>query len=541
MITLFWIAIILGSAVCAPTLFFDGFEIPKLFCVQVGICLFLLMAAIRGLWRGQAKLYLPLEALPLVGLFAIAALSIAWSYNRWLAVERLFQVGSLAACLFIAYGLYRDRDPKKAFYLVAFIGMIIASWSCLLDFCEPLRNWVYPYYSDNYRSVISNQGNPNFTLHILVLTTPATIGLLLSTGRRWLHVFLSGGVIVQLSCFGLSQNRPGLFALIFALMVFGTLLLVFKREVIRRHRAFLIIQALGVVGCLVIFAFSNRGDNWMRRIRNLENLENIDVYSRVVFLETGWEMFKDDPLLGKGIGQFVIHFPGYKTEKHWDKFKLQKPDIFKWRQMPPQAHNEYLQVLIETGAVGLVCFLIFPALLFSHCWWLLKGQRYPSFMIAGFTAGMAGVLFNSLFTFPLQTITSGILFWATAGLLLACGVPTTDFRMTLSRKALAAVAAIALVGLWGSCRIIKAENLFMRGIVGHAQNLSASIELNKEAARLLPYRFEMQYVTGWLGLLAHDREIAYTYFNRTIRVAPWFPPPHDYLKPDSIRRARKGD
>ncbi|HLA38478.1 MAG TPA: O-antigen ligase family protein, partial [Candidatus Glassbacteria bacterium] len=545
----FFAALAAGATVYAPDQFYDGFETPKLFLFQTAICLALLASIIHLLILRRTEVLLPVETVPLVILFVIAALSVSWSGNRGLAVERLFQLGALASCLFFAFWLYRGQSARAVFRFVVFAGAAIAVWSCLLDFIEPLRSWVYPHYLewsggkdiDYYRPVISNQGNPNFTLHVLVLTLPAACGLILTElseavnrGKAKGAVVWAGipatGVLAGLICFYLSQNRSGVLSLLFALVVFTASLLLFKRRALSANlkvhwKKFAVSAGIILVAGAAYFTFSNSGArlagqmaalgreraaNWVRRFQNLRDTENIDIYARVVFYEAGWAMIKDDPLLGKGIGQFVIQNSRYRTAKHWEKFNLIPPEIKMWELIPREAHNEFWQLWIECGLAGLAAFLAFLWLLARRAWKCLREfeSRPEFYMLLGTSCGIAGTLANSLFTFPLQTVTSASFFWTSCGLLLAaCCKPEPDpvsrrLSFSLERKSgpakvLFAVAVLAAAtGIWGAARIVRAQYLFFGGMKIHADDLVRARKLNTKAADLLPYHFEMQYVEG---------------------------------------------
>jgi len=581
----FYSGLFLGAMVFLPDDFHDGFEVPKLFCVELAAVLIAFFWVLSSVLRKAVIVRLPLCLLPLFVIFSIAAASVGWSLNRGLALERLYHVSALAAFLIFAWGFYIGRDIKKALYFIIFAAAAIALWGLMLDFVEPLRKAVYPGYGYDevksrqafgyYVELISNQGNPNFLLHILVLTTPAALGALLlkltdtdrrgsSAGRWLLAAGLACAFLVQLLCFFRSQNRSGVLSLILAMLFFAGATLLFKRKGLisflsrnLRRLVFLIAGLLVAASALTFFSDTgrslalrvkedaeNRLENWQTRFSHLRDPENIDVYSRVIFLETGSRMIAEDPLWGKGIGQFVIYYPRYKTEKQWDLFKFYNPEILRWAEIPPQAHNEYLQLLIELGLFALGAFLVFWLLFAQAFWRCLKriSGELEFFLLLGAGAGLLGTLFNSLFTFPLQTVTSAIFFWSVTGLLLArCvargnekGCRELAFKFSLQkplwRIALGSATVILLGGcFWSSVKTIRAQYIFFDALKTHAHDLGYSIQRNRKAADLLPHNFGIQYVQGWLYRLAHDTTGARVYFERAIHQDPFFPEPYIYL------------
>lgn len=558
---------------------------PKLFSVQVAVALTVILFFISSFRKKELSFRLPAEMIPLLAFFLIAAASIAWSFNRLLAVERLFHVSALAAWLVFAWALYRSRSIRGPLYFIIFAGAAVAVWALVLDWVIPLRDLVYSNYMevgpggtrvvDHYRLLISNQGNPTFLLHILVLTAPATLGALLaelssfraskiSRLRVIVTACLGLAFLAELICFFTSKNRSGVVSFLLALMLIACVILFFKRSGLKEallglwKRLLILFFAL-IVAVASFVSFTDTGsalagrirtasaarlENWKNRFASLGNLENIDVYSRVVFLQTGKAMFKDDPLLGKGIGQFVIHYPEYKTKKHWEKFSLLPPEIKMWELIPRQTHNEYLQVLIELGLAGLAAFVLFWVLFGVRVWKCIRSRSgQPAFyLILGAASGVIGTLANALLTFPLQTVTSGILFWATCGLLLAACCSGTEkderreieLKINLSRPLWRAVLVVLtlvlpLICIWGSVRILRAQHIFFDSMKQHYQKTQYSIRRSQVAAELLPAHFEMQYVAGWLAQLENERDTATKYYERSVRAAPYFPEPYRHL------------
>lgn len=579
----FYAGLVLGVSVFARGHFYNDFEVPKLFCVQAAVALIASLFFFSSVRKKELSFRLPVEMIPLLALFLLGAASIAWSLNRLLALERLFHVSALAAWLVFAWALYHGRSIRGPLYFIIFAGAAVALWALMLEWIVPLRNWVYyieiwpggPRSIDQYRLLMSNQGKSTYLLHILVLTTPAALGAMLcelsaskgtriSKTRIFLIAFLAFVFLAELICFFTSQNRSGVLSLFLALMLFFCLILFYKRagliEMLRRFWKRLLILLLGLSMAAASFAlFTDTGStlaeriraasaerlkNWKNRFASLGDLENIDVYSRVVFLETGAAMISDDPLLGKGIGQFVIHYPGYKTEKHWAAFGLLPPEIKMWELIPRQSHNEYLQVFIELGMLGFAAFLAFWILFGIRMWKYIKSRGGdPTFyLILGAASGVAASLVNALLTFPLQTVTSGILLWTTCGLLLAgcCADREKDdcrkieLKIKLSRplsRVLLVILTLVLpvICLWGSERILRAQYFFFDSLKQHAHDLPYSTKRSQVAADLLPGHFEMQYVAGWLAQLENDRDAATQYYERSVRAAPYFPEPYGHL------------
>ena len=83
------------------------------------------------------------------------------------------------------------------------------------------------------------------------------------------------------------------------------------------------------------------------RLDNAVSMKHPSVRDRVYLWRSHWAMFSDNPLLGVGMNM---------TEKHIQEYHLQingEPSLMS------HAHNNFLQVLSNTGFIGFVFFLWF--------------------------------------------------------------------------------------------------------------------------------------------------------------------------------------
>ena len=85
---------------------------------------------------------------------------------------------------------------------------------------------------------------------------------------------------------------------------------------------------------------------------------------RLAHWQAAWEMFADHPWLGVGIGNYAAAYPSYALPL--------------WEDPLGHAHNYYLNILAETGSVGLVSYLALVVGTFWLAWrsWTVaKGFR----------------------------------------------------------------------------------------------------------------------------------------------------------------------
>ncbi|HEU5181644.1 MAG TPA: O-antigen ligase family protein, partial [Candidatus Polarisedimenticolia bacterium] len=119
------------------------------------------------------------------------------------------------------------------------------------------------------------------------------------------------------------------------------------------------------------------------------------------------DMIRLNPVTGTGLGTFALSYPYKKTYGETEIWE--------------QAHNDYLQVICESGLIGFTIFLVGLGFLFRHRLRpLLAGPwRDQQPVLLGAALAVMVLLVHSLVEFNLQIPSNGLLFTLLGGLLLA--------------------------------------------------------------------------------------------------------------------------
>jgi len=110
-------------------------------------------------------------------------------------------------------------------------------------------------------------------------------------------------------------------------------------------------------------------------------------------------MFVQRPILGWGLGAFPIVYPQFRT--------------FYTTFFVNQAHNDYLQLLVETGIVGAAIALWFIVLTFRRAWAKLDNwtETANGTLTVAALLGCVGILVHSVLDFNLQIPANAALFY----------------------------------------------------------------------------------------------------------------------------------
>jgi len=264
-------------------------------------------------------------------------------------------------------------------------------------------------------------GNPNFLAEYLICILPISFVIAL-LGRKKIYSVVCG-LSFFISCLALliSQTRASWIGA-FVSFIFMALLFVFKDKafITKNKKKLLIIPLLIIVVCITFVGLNlirhNISDSYAlgQRIKTIFN----DPF-RVFVWKATWQMFRDHPLTGVGLGNFKLLYVDYQAL------------LLSRQQLPSyiitsnvmRAHNEYLQVAAEMGLPGLVivCWLIIA--LFRHGLWVFKnipdveGRR----LSAGILSGCVALLIYTFFSFPFHLASTSTVFICLAAIITSTG------------------------------------------------------------------------------------------------------------------------
>jgi hypothetical protein len=241
------------------------------------------------------------------------------------------------------YSGYKDLDgPKHAFAYFAVLGVL-------------------RYMTNDKRSVFQ-----------IVIILWSFVMMLLSGERKgWAGAILALSLFVLVQ-FNTQKNKRKLF----------TLLRIFVISIV-----FLSSSVIFLSGLSEFKYFDRQLGSVTDFVAHLTESDDKDQFTsqsnaeRVFMLNYGMILFYKDPFTGIGIDQFSIYVSKYTGG-----------------DIDVDAHNFYLKILVEQGAVGLMLFIITNVLIVSNLWRKIKNKdpaytQYACFILAIYVLGVAVNLF----------------------------------------------------------------------------------------------------------------------------------------------------
>lgn len=303
----------------------------------------------------------------------------------------------------------RIRSWTITSYLLAALAVSVYGLQQWFSGAAALATWVDPESPlSKTTRVYSYLGNPNLLAAYLV---PAVVFSVVAffAWKRWMCKALAMVMtVVNVSCLMLTFSRGGWIGMVVSLLVLLLLLAHWWSVYLPRFwRTWALPLVLGTAAAVIILAiavveplrdrvssiFAGRGDS--------SNNFRINVWMAVI------EMIKDRPLLGIGPGNVAFNkiYPLY-----------QRP-----RFSALSAYSILLEVAVETGLIGLTCFVWLLLTTLTQAWRALQGLRQlgdrEGYWLIGAISAMAGLFSHGMFDTVLYRPEVNILWWLTFALI----------------------------------------------------------------------------------------------------------------------------
>lgn len=370
--------------------------------LEMGAALLFLLWGFLAVRQRQVEIHWNPLLAPLLGLvgFVLAQWFFGLSAYPYLTRVELLKLLAYLVLFFLAVQSFRTAEQARPFvWFLLILGFAVALFGILQFFTfNDKLYWVRPLRYGG--SPFGPYVNRNHFAGLMELIVPLGLALLFLRGiRRDKLPLVALFTIVPIGALFLSASRGGILSFLFQLGLLG--FLVWALQAGRRTRlvgaGFLVIFLAGafVVWLGVGHTFERFAQLWT---------SDLSQERRLMMLEDSWRIFLDHPGAGTGAGTLVTVYPQYAS--------------FDDARLVDHAHNDYLELLAETGLVGGLCALAFVVLLFRNALKNLQTDKNTFILAArmGALVGCSGLLLHSLVDFNLHIPSNALLFALLASL-----------------------------------------------------------------------------------------------------------------------------
>ncbi len=362
-------------------------------------------------------LFLPMAAFGLLIAGQIVFRKSAYLHDTF--SQAILYVAYAILCFVSTQSLLRASQARKLGVILGFYGFVLATFSLLQGIApngklywvrEPrLGGWIYgPYVNHNHYAGLME----------LLIPIPLVISLThLAHERERLAAGIAAAVMT--GTVFLSGSRGGMLAVLAEFLLLAILLT-------RQKRGVRTAVGVGVFAIVLLSLLTWLGGKELTtRIFSIgkESRTEISGGMRISIDRDGLAMFRQKPVLGWGLGAFPIVYPEFRS--------------FYTNFFVNEAHNDYLQLLTETGVVGFGVMVWFVFVLYRAA--VPKIANWTSSVTGSLTLactlGVTGILVHSFFDFNLEIPANAALFY------VLCSLAASPPLLQRSRKRKSATPA----------------------------------------------------------------------------------------------------
>lgn len=330
---------------------------------------------------------------PLLAFIGIVGLQLAFGRTAYPFLTRvaLLKIVACALLFFLTVQSFRTRQDFRAlaWFLLSF-GFAVAVLGLAQNYTSHyLLYWFRP---------LTEGGNPfgpyvdrNHFAGFMELIAPVGMSLIAFRGvRREQMAFVGILTLVPIVALILTASRGGIVSFAVELGLLGVLMRMRKVRFQVVALGSVLLTALAVLGWL-------GAGKVLERVK-ASSVGELSVGRRVSMLRGAWHIFLDHPWNGTGLGTLVVVYPKYET--------LYDGKIV------DHVHDDYAELLAETGITGGLCGLIFLFMLFRDSASRLAEEQSPfsqAFHVAA-TIACVGFLIHSFVDFNMHIPANGLLF-----------------------------------------------------------------------------------------------------------------------------------
>ena len=321
--------------------------------------------------------------------FITALLSIFNSLNKIESLIELIRYFITFLILVFTFSIFNNKKTIINSVIIAIVAFLFIETFYI--FYLFIKNYSFEIPPLRLREFEGFAYNQNIASLSILVKIPLALFAFIKTKNKIIRFFL--GILIAISTFdiliiGSRSAIYGLFLLIICLIGLIVFIKRFNFDDVNRKKLLKVLLIFFSVFILQNILYTNSKNN-LQAVDRVKILDDYSTNYRLDMWEYSFEMLKDFPLFGVGIGNWKIQ-----------SIKYGKNHI-KDYEVPYHAHNDFVQMFSEVGILGGLFFILF---FISPIYFLFK--NYKSFsnskkeLSIFLLFSLGAIIIDSFFNFP---------------------------------------------------------------------------------------------------------------------------------------------
>jgi len=317
----------------------------------------------------------------------------------------------IGSFIFLFWSAYSAPNPTEGFISLYKLVVIVAVFFSSLNALKNIENSLFflstifaysllieggytiiDYFNEENFTGIAN--NRNISSSSIIIKLTFLIYIISKTSKKSLKNFYRMIELISIISIIILQSRLGLVSMILIYVMMFSYFTASKKQ--------FFVPALMILLSISVFNYGNLNAEIKNyNILNLTSDESAN--QRINFYSLALDLFSDKPITGHGLGSWK-----YESLKY-------KDPTTRSVLVPYYTHNDFLQILVELGIVGLIIYLLFISKVLMRLMIKLQDKDAKKILIIA----MIVFALNSLLNFPIHRSQEYIPFIIIAALLFS--------------------------------------------------------------------------------------------------------------------------
>jgi O-antigen ligase len=402
-------------------LVFGAVEPWSIFALETCAVLLLAVWAFRQWTNSEVNISENVVYRPMAAFFVLVTLQwvIGTTAYRLVTYTHLLLYAAYGMLVFVVtQTLRRSSQFEMLAKLFSAYGLVVASFA-ILQGLAPNGKLYWVFTLEQGGLIYGPYVNHNHYAGLMEMLMPFPLVLATShftDGNR--KIAVAGIAALMAGSIFLSGSRGGMAAFVAQMVVLGVLL-ARKRDGSWKQPLML----GGFLAVVIIFLIWMGGNELTQRLASIhsEAREELSGGVRLSIDRDCLHMLLKRPLLGWGLGAFPIAYPQFRS--------------FYTTFFVNQAHNDYLQLLVETGLAGFAIVVWFLVLVFRQASSKIKNwtETASGALTVATLLGCVGILVHSFLDFNLQVPANAALFYVLCAIAASAPLQESQRRRVVRR------------------------------------------------------------------------------------------------------------
>jgi O-antigen ligase len=466
---------------------------------------------------------------PVFGFILWNFISLFWVEDGYLATVMLVQFTAFSLVFLLTINIFDDYKKIETLIKFVVVSLTLVSIIGLLQYYFFNIDFIKNLFTQIV-TPSSTFGNKNMASHFVVMALPLSLILIFTSKSNRQVVLYSITTIIGAWFLIYIVARQAYIATIVELFVLSLFFILDKWK--NKDKALLATMAIKKNKSIAFFSiliflvfaanFTNQGfsveSNAHSKIAKIQSISVDEHNPRIPAWRNTFEMIKEHPVIGVGVGQWQAKYPLYYD-------RVMKDIIFNEGTRLKRLHNDYLEIFANVGVVGYVFLLWLSWLMIRKIWSILTNHKSEyRFYVLGLTLGIIGFLTVAAFSFPIRMFYPAFLLFVFIGVIASINSTVVTLKFDKGRYLFLAIAVgvFSVFVTWKSLGWIFAKHFNTTAVQLLLHNESKlSVKYGLIALSLNPKSSYYFYTTARALHDAGEVDSSILYYKKAINISPF--------------------